>query len=166
MIKVKLSNLIIAFLCLSILISCGQTDVYNLKNYKEIKKGAIALDGVFWPNVRILQNKKDTNYSAKIIYEDSVFRTPQTILFLYKNTLNGPYYLFVDGHLYMKGHYTNGKQDGERLTYRKGNICNKAYFMNGIKSGTWEEYNEKGKLLSKSVFDEKGNLIENVAYKD
>ena len=53
------------------------------------------------------------------------------------------------------------KKNGERLTYNeRGILTNKAEFKEGIKVGTWEDYDDNGKLIKKSIYYKTGNLKE------
>jgi antitoxin component YwqK of YwqJK toxin-antitoxin module len=154
---------LLLFFIMITLISCvqkGVVDMYNLRDYDEIKRGEIEIDGVLIPNGILLQNRNDTNYTAKLTFEDSLYKNPITKFFFYKNTANGPCENYIDGRVFMKGYFKNGKRHGEEITYGEHYIRSKEYWRDGTKTGTWEEYDEKGRLISKTVFDNNGKVTE------
>jgi antitoxin component YwqK of YwqJK toxin-antitoxin module len=133
----------------------GNPDLFNETNYVERKKGADA----GYSYVIVFTNKFDSNYTKKEIYWDSTYIKIVSKTFWYKNSPDGPFYTYSDGRLFRKGHFKSGLHDGEVTTYENGKIISKQYFSKGIKTGTWEEFNSKGKLIRRITYDDKGNLV-------
>jgi len=143
--------------------SCGhpkKDEVYIESNYVKVKHGRDSI----YPYIILYQNRIDTNYSRREIFFDSNYTQPLSKFFYYKNVLEGPFFIYVNGSISMKGQYKQGKKDGVRLTYEDGKVQQKAYFKDGIKTGTWEEYNVKGKLIRKTTYDKKANVIDDTKF--
>ncbi|MCW3074357.1 MAG: hypothetical protein JWP69_1426 [Flaviaesturariibacter sp.] len=147
----------------AVLTSCAQDDKYNLKYYKELSRGSAMIEGAPFENTIIKQSTKDTNYSVKIIFDDSTYRVPQTIFYYFKGKTHGPFTSFVKGRIYAKGYYKNGQRDGERITYGGKFMSSKSYYKMGVKTGVWEYYDNKGKLIRKAFYDD-GQLTQDVTY--
>jgi antitoxin component YwqK of YwqJK toxin-antitoxin module len=145
-------------------ISCAQKDMYDLEDYKEIKRGIIMVDEVLVPNVIILQNKFDTNYTAKLTYDDTTYTNLSTTFFYYQGIANGPFKSYTAGRLFVTGYYKQGKREGERIVYGSHFIRNRQFFKNGLKTGTWEEYDDNGRLKRKTIYDDNGNLKKDIPY--
>ena len=158
------SNFLLILSIFFVFSSCAQKNMYDLKDYQEIKRGAESIGGVLWPNVIVLQHKMDTNYIAKFTYEDSLYKELRTVFFYYKGIADGPFKAYVNGRLFIMGSYKNGKRNGERITYGEHSIISREFFKDGIKVGTWEEYDDNGKLVRKTIYDEKGNVKEDKYY--
>ena len=138
--------------------------MYDLKDYKEVRKGAILIENIPWPNTILLQNVVDTNYTACISYEDSLFKVPRSIHFFYKGVGEGPMKSYVSGRLFMEGFYKGGKRDGELVIYGENLVRNRQHFKGGVKVDTWEEYDDHGKLIRKTVYDNNGKVISDTNY--
>lgn len=142
--------------------SCGQEkDTFlNESKYKYVKKGA----DKEYPYVITLQNKSDTNWSIKKVYFDSAYNKLISKTFFYNGIPNGPFFTYVNGEIYRKGSYKDGKWDGERITYKEGRISQKAYFKMGVKVGTWIEYDKNEKITRRTDYDNNGNMTQDVTY--
>jgi antitoxin component YwqK of YwqJK toxin-antitoxin module len=114
--------------------------------------------------VQTYRSNEDGNYQMKKIYLDSSYNDMISKSFLKSNVPEGPINIFSRGQLSLKGAYKNGKWDGERLTYRNGIILQKAYFIEGVKTGTWEESNTQGQLNRKITYDSAGKVVTDVRY--
>jgi antitoxin component YwqK of YwqJK toxin-antitoxin module len=141
------------------LMACSQPNkksfLYEM-DYKEIKRGAD--EGC--PNVIVYVNKLDTNYKLKknFFFDSTYSGNTFAKTFYFKNLAEGPFESVVFGQISQKDFFKNDKYDGERLYFTEGILTEKAHFKDGRKSGTWEYYNEEGKLIKKVISDEKGDI--------
>lgn len=143
-------------------IGCAQNDIYNQNNYIEFFRGTDTTKNKSLAHFEILfRNKSNPNYTMEKDYLDSLYHIQISEYFYLNNVLSGPFKTFINGKTYISGFMKNNEYDGERITYNeKGEIAQKAYYKEGIKVGTWEDYNDNGKLIKKSIYDETGNLKE------
>lgn len=145
------------------LVSCGQDDKFDLKNYVEDKRGTIIIDNVPWDHTILLKNKFDSNYTASVTHWDSTYANPMSIFFYYRGIANGPFKTYIDGKLLRTGSYRDGKRDGEYIDYENGYITHKKYFKNGLKVGVWEEYNKDGTIKRRTSF-RNNEMVEEIKY--
>ncbi|NTS44034.1 hypothetical protein HRG84_24355 [Flavisolibacter sp. BT320] len=134
--------------------------MYDNKDYKEVWRGAENLhNGGVISNVIIYKNIHDSDYALKKIYLDSSYFHLIGEHFYFKSSLRGPFKTYdpYTGKLFQAGFYKNNLLDGEKITYRNGIIISKSNFKNGIKTGVWEEYDNKGVLKERILFDKYGN---------
>ncbi|RYZ26626.1 MAG: hypothetical protein EOO10_15030 [Chitinophagaceae bacterium] len=151
---------VVPFIVLFCFTACAQQELYNNKDYKEIWRGAENLpDRGSISNVVIYKNIHDSDYALKKVYLDSSYSRLIGEHFYFKSTLHGPFKTYnpYTGKLFQVGFYKNNLLDGLKITYRNEIIISKSYFKNGIKTGVWEEYNNKGRLIEKVFFDKDGN---------
>jgi antitoxin component YwqK of YwqJK toxin-antitoxin module len=60
---------------------------------------------------------------------------------------------YLDGQLWFKGNYINGKKDGWWESYwRNGQLCYKGNCINGKRDGWWECYWSDGQLWHKGNY--------------
>lgn len=106
-------------------------------------------------------NKYDSTRKIRIIYGDSTKdRGIYFKIFFTGDMMNGPYYAYSAGKIFMKGFMKNDKRDGEWLTYTTDSILEEhALYKEGKKCGTWEVYNSYGELSSKTYYDQTGKFI-------
>ena len=147
-------------------ISCSQSDKnlsFKEGDYIEIKRGAD--EG--YPFVIVYANKVDTNYKLKkIFFFDSTYLgDTYAKTFYYKGREEGPFESIIAGKMSQKGTFKNGKYDGERLHFTEGILTQKAYFTDGVKTGTWEQYDEDSKLIKKTTYNKSGSIIKGENYK-
>lgn len=142
--------------------SCSQQrgEFYNESNYVYSRKGW----DQDYPYIITFLNKSDTNWSLKKVYFDSGYSKIISSTFFYKNIGNGPFVTYVNDKIYRQGYYNEGKWDGERITYTEGVITQKAFFNKGVKIGAWIEYDVKGKITRKTIYDDKGNITQDISY--
>lgn len=160
----KTQIILIVLIQFIFLTSCAQGNMYDLKDYKEVKRGAIEVGGMLNSNTILYKSLIDSAYTAKVTFWDSLYKDTLTKFFYYHNVEDGPAESFVDGRLFIKGAFKKGKADGDRFIYGPKYIRNKAHWKEGIKVGTWEYFSDDGKLIMKVVFDNKGNIKEEVKY--
>lgn len=130
---------------------------FDRKDYVEKKRG----DDDGYPFVIVYVHQKDTslvlkrNYIFDSTYEGNTYHET----FYYKGEPEGPWRSVINGQVGAMGFYKNGHRAGERLRYEDGVVTRRSWFdSTGAKTGTWEEYDNKGKLVSATIYEEGGKM--------
>lgn len=141
-------------------ISFGQSVMFNESNYSLIKQEQDSSSAY----VRTYRNNGNPSYTLKKMYVDSAYRDVLSTVFYKDSLLEGPITIYNKGNVILQGSYKNGKWDGERLTYVGTQVVQKATYLEGIKTGTWEEYNPSGRLMRRITYDTAGKAISDLRY--
>lgn len=139
---------------------------FNETNYMKISQegGPNDTDHPDQLYVQVYKYNQDASYTLKKKYLDSACTELHSKAFFKAGVLEGPFVLYAKGLVSLQGSYKEGKWDGERVTYLNGIALQKAYFTNGLNSGTWEEYSPGGNLKRRLTFDSSGKLVTDVKY--
>lgn len=148
---------VFTFLLLACLpfIGLAQTPTFNEANYSLQGQGMDSSNNLF---VKTYRSTIDANYTLKKVFLDSTYTKLLSKSYFKIDTLDGPFVIYDDGQLALSGQYKSGIWDGERLTYVGAQIVQKAYFREGIPTGTWENYRRSGQLFSRVTYDAEGNV--------
>lgn len=154
----KILSLLLLVLLLSI---TGRSQgLFNESSYSLISQG-IDSTGMY---VKTFTSNQDGNCQMKKMYLDSSYTEMISRSFFKSNVQEGPFTIFSKGQVSLKGDYKNGQWDGERLTYRNNVLLQKAYYTEGVKTGTWDEFSMQGQLKRKITYDSTGNVVSDVRY--
>jgi antitoxin component YwqK of YwqJK toxin-antitoxin module len=133
---------------------------FSETNYSLVSQGSDS-SGL---HVKTYTSNLDASYRMKKMYLDSSATELISKSFYKSDILEGPITLYAKGDISLKGTYKNGKWDGERLTYRTNVLLQKAYYHEGVKTGTWDEFNVQGHLKRRISYDSAGNVTTDVRY--
>lgn len=162
----KLFSFILVLTVFASLLSFGQsagTALLSEPNFTLLYKGAdtgLTADKY----VAVFRHNQDNMHTLKKTYVDSSYAHLIAAAHYRADSLEGPFTLYAEGKVVLKGTYKGGKWHGERITYRQEQVIQRAFFAEGRQSGTWEEYNGSGKLVRKISFDGSGNVTADVRY--
>lgn len=140
--------------------SFGQSGNFNENTYTLEHQGEDSNDLY----IKTYKSNSDVSYSLKKVYADSAYSILLSKGFFKSNIPEGPFVIYSNGNIVLQGTYKNGKWDGERKTYRNTVLVEKAYYNEGIKTGTWEGYSTTGQLKRSITHDSSGNIVSDVKY--
>jgi antitoxin component YwqK of YwqJK toxin-antitoxin module len=163
----------VLLMLMPVLLRCQKTDtLFDERDYQEISRNS---EGEY-KYVVTFKSKRDTNYTLKKYYYDSLYKSIAIKEFYHSNVLNGPYEFYSSNKLVEKGQYSNGLKEGKFVSYYPSSkIAEISYYSHSIRKGVWEFYSEEGILISKTYFingkrtkldkfDRSGKLIETISF--
>lgn len=141
-----LITLFVGFLTVSV---TAQQTIWLDKNWQETTKESHEF-------YRPTPQKKDNGFWIVDYYKNGQVQMEgfSSVSTLNEEVFNGLVtYYHINGKLFHKANYKNGKLDGIRkVFYETGNLKEVGKYVNGKRNGVWKTYYENGKIKSKGKY--------------
>lgn len=151
-------SLIVSLLPLLSQAQSPDSSLFNESGYIQKRQGVDAESAGELYSI-LYRNTQDTTYFFKKTFLDSSYQQLHTKSFYWRDLLVGPYTEYKSEALTFQGYYKKGLLDGETITYNQGKIIQRAHYVDGVKTGLWEEFDLDGKPTRKITYDGRGHLI-------